>query len=98
VSDVTWSKRCHGCQRNYTAPRGSQRILCDRCTGKTWLSIAKFEDWQPGVPNGMVRVVATIDASRARSARRRSFLVPAAEYNAGAKPFKIDTTKHQEEL
>jgi hypothetical protein len=63
----------------------------------TWIAIARYGDWQPGVKPGFYRVIATEGGIRKRGARRRSFLVPAAEYNQAPKPFVIDTNKHQEE-
>lgn len=62
----------------------------------SWICIAAYHDWHPGVPPGKVKVVATKNAHTRPSARRRSFLVDEDEYNRHPWPMTIATNKHEE--
>jgi hypothetical protein len=61
-----------------------------------WIEIANYGDWHPGVPPGKVKIHATINGNTDISARRRYFLVDAAEHAGSTKPFQINIDKHQE--
>ncbi len=73
-----------------------------------WVGIAAFGDHHPGVPSGMVGVLATQSGERARPAwtgsrwvtrqpAMRWFLVPEAEYdNRHEFGFVVDPSRHQE--
>jgi len=61
-----------------------------------WLVNAAWGDWQGGVPEGMVGVVATIGGSGGRISEERYFLVPAEEYALRECQFVVDPDRHQE--
>lgn len=60
------------------------------------LAIAAYHDWHPGVPPGMVKVIATPGGSSGPAARRRAFLVPERDYNRHPWPMPIDPDQYQE--
>lgn len=62
----------------------------------TWITIASFPDWHPGVPRGKVKVIATRDGRTAPHLQRRSFLVDENEYIRTPWPMSIDPGKHEE--
>lgn len=62
----------------------------------TWIAVAAFHSWHPGVPAGKVKVIATKDGHTAPGRQRRAFLVDDAEYNRIPWPMKIDPKKHEE--
>lgn len=62
----------------------------------TWIAVAAFQDWHPGVPPGKVKIIATRDGKTAPHIQRRAFLVDFVEYARTPAPMTIDPNKHQE--
>ena len=73
--------------------------LFDKEHAADYVVLAAWGSWQPGVPDGMVGVVATLGGRRDGTTARKWFLVPDAEYSARTGEmcgFVIDLRRHVE--
>jgi hypothetical protein len=62
----------------------------ERVNFEKFVARAAWGDWAPGIPEGMVRVLAR----RASTGEESTFLVPAAEYGIRSDSFVIDEARH----